>query len=195
MEVGRKIVFAVNFPWETFFSFTIFPYKFPVIAFSTIMAYTFLITQFTVNFVESLVLKLKISHAFIGLTLTSWGGNISDIMNATVAAKHNRIELATSAIIGSQIINIHLCLGLPWLVKNIIEGDVIFKEQSLFFSIFIVFFITLLSLFTIVINRYKLNKKLGIQLLCIYFIYFFYEFRENVNGNWRWRQTKEEFSS
>lgn len=180
MILVKGLVKAINFPWEFFYSLTIYPLKFPVISFTTIMVYTFAITQFTVNFVESIVSKLKISHAFIGLTLTSWGGNVSDIMNATVAAKHDRMELATSAIIGSQIINIHLCLGLPWLVKNLTEGEVVFKEQSLFYSIFIVFFITSLSVLTMKMNEYKLNRKLGVQLLAIYLVYFIYEFKENV---------------
>jgi len=33
-------------------------------------------------------------------------------MNAAIAAKHRKVELATSAIIGSQIFNLELSMGL-----------------------------------------------------------------------------------
>lgn len=56
------------------------------------------------------------SPAFVGLTIASWGGNIQgifklqlfiiDILNASLAAKNKKTELATSSIIGSQIMNL-----------------------------------------------------------------------------------------
>jgi Ca2+/Na+ antiporter len=51
--------------------------------------------------VDSIVNLLPISHAFIGLTIASWGGNISDVMNGIIAAKSKKTEFATSSIIGS----------------------------------------------------------------------------------------------
>ena len=51
--------------------------------------------------VDVLVSILPVSHSFVGLTIASWGGNISDIMNASIAAKNKKTEFATSSIIGS----------------------------------------------------------------------------------------------
>jgi len=44
---------------------------------------------------------IAVSAAFIGLTFSAWGGNISDVINASISAKNYKTELATSTIIGS----------------------------------------------------------------------------------------------
>lgn len=93
------------------------------------MIYIFLIVKyrwylgwgFTIATVDVLVDKLPISHTFVGLTMACWGGNISDIMNATIAAINKKTEFATSSIIGSQIINLQIALGLPWLAHNLVN--------------------------------------------------------------------------
>ena len=73
-----------------------------------------LISQFTkiiITIVDEIVFNFKFSHAFIGLTIGSWGGNIGgnlfyyflivDVVNSSMAAKQRKTELALSAIIGS----------------------------------------------------------------------------------------------
>jgi Ca2+/Na+ antiporter len=79
------------------------------------MVYIFLIVKyvtnssdnrFTIETVDIFVGMMPISHTFVGLTMACWGGNISDIMNASIAAINKKTEFATSSIIGSQIINL-----------------------------------------------------------------------------------------
>jgi len=66
-----------------------------------------------------------VSHTFIGLTVISWGGNIGDVLNSVGAAKKKETEILTSSIIGSQIFNLQICLGAPWLITNMIYGDIV----------------------------------------------------------------------
>ena len=56
-----------------------------------------------------------------------------------ISAKNLRTELATSTIIGSQIVNLQLSLGIPWLISNILNGNLIFNDPTIFYSMFAIF--------------------------------------------------------
>ena len=60
-----------------------------------------------------------------------------------ISAKNLRTELATSTIIGSQIVNLQLSLGIPWLISNILNGNLIFNDPTIFYSMFAIFLIVL----------------------------------------------------
>lgn len=101
-------------PFDMIFKRTL-PYnKYPELSFLIISIYCFFMVKFSIQTVDEVVEILKIGHAFVGLTIASWAGNISgmylniflytnnkDVLNATMAAKNKKTELATSSIIGS----------------------------------------------------------------------------------------------
>lgn len=82
----------------------------------------------------------------MGLTVASWAGNVGDILNASVAAKNKKTELATSSIIGSQIMNLQICLGLPWMLAILIhQQNIVFYDASIFISVMVVVILILLD--------------------------------------------------
>jgi Ca2+/Na+ antiporter len=163
-------------PWLRLYNYTI-PYrKYPLIGFLVSMLYIFIITRYNVFTVDCVVGRFHVSHAFLGLTFVSWGGNISDIINCSIAAKNKQTELATSSIIGSQIFNLHICLGCPWLLANLIFGEIPIVDSTIFISIIVVFVVVLVSLGLILLFKLKLNYPLGILLIISYFVYMWFEY-------------------
>jgi Ca2+/Na+ antiporter len=126
---------------------------------------------------DVLVQVLPLTHTFVGLTLACWGGNISDVINACVAAKNRQIEFVTSSIVGSQILNLQVALGLPWLVSVIIyDAPVVFNDESIYLTTAMAFLIAVLSVLVIVGNELQLSYCTGVQLILLYVVYCVVEY-------------------
>ena len=83
------------------------------------------------------------------------------------------VDLALNAAIASEIHNILLGLGLPWLVYNLVYGAPIEFNMHEIYVITIAFFCVFLILFLIVfkINSYRLDLKFAVFLIIIYSIF------------------------
>ena len=101
--------------------------------------------------------------------------------NATISAKNCKIELATSTVIGSQIVNLQLCLGVPWLLSNIFFGPIFFSDVNIFNSIFAIFLIVFLTLTLIWVGKYRLSFGLGVELIILYVFYVIFEFYQTFS--------------
>ena len=114
------------------------------------------------------------------MTIISWGDNIGDIINGCILAKNNFGDLLSTSIIGSQITNIQLSLGVPWLIHIIKERVIsnktinyIYIETNNFLPLILC---SLSTSFLFYINKMKLNKTIGLLLIFIYSIYLLNEF-------------------
>ncbi|CAD8102975.1 unnamed protein product [Paramecium primaurelia] len=161
-------------PFTILFKLTI-P-KHPEFAFIIISFYCFLTVNVTMTVVDEFVEQFAVSPAFVGLTIASWGGNIQDVLNASLAAKNKKTELATSSIIGSQIMNLQICLGFPWVLTMLIwQRNITFYDETISQSMLAIMTVVLTSFFLMLQQKLRLTYKLGIMLLSIYLLYFIYE--------------------
>lgn len=64
-------------PFKVLFDLTIPYIKYPEYSFIVIVLYCFGIVRFTIMTVDELVEHIQVGHAFVGLTVASWAGNIS----------------------------------------------------------------------------------------------------------------------
>jgi Ca2+/Na+ antiporter len=95
----------------------------------------------------------------------------------SVAAKNKRMELATSAIIGSQILNLQLALGLPWMITTIVTGESIdFEDPSIFLTITVALIVVLVCLALILLANLNLHYYLGWEMIIIYMAYLIFEY-------------------
>ncbi len=122
---------------------------------------------------EKIMSRLKVSPSFLGLTIMSWGNNAPDMYNVASAMAKGLVDLALNAAIASEIHNILLGLGLPWLIYNLKYGKTIeFKMNNLYTSTFLFFCIFLVLLIAILkFNKYKFDVKLAFILIFFYFIF------------------------
>jgi Ca2+/Na+ antiporter len=86
----------------------------------------------------------------------------------------------TSSIIGSQIFNLQICLGLPWLIKTSLGGSIALNQTTMFGSIVVVVIIVLISLMVLLSFKLKLTYGLGICLVFTYCFYAGFEYLENT---------------
>lgn len=102
--------------------------------------------------------------------------NFVDAVNATVAAKNRQTELMTSTIIGSQIFNLQICLGVPWLLTNLIYGEIVLKDPTIYLSILVVLVVVGITFVIITLFKFKLNYGLGTALVFTYAFYAVFEY-------------------
>ena len=157
--------------------------NYPLICFIINIIIIFFHSNSIIILISDISSNLEISETFLGMTIISWGDNIGDIINGCILAKNNSGDLLSTSIIGSQITNIQLSLGVPWLI-HIIKERIISKKQINYIFIETNNFLPLIicslaSSFLLYINKMHLNKTIGFLLICIYTIYLLNEFSLN----------------
>lgn len=115
---------------------------------------------------------LNIPEAIIALTVLAVGTSVPDLISSLIVAKQGRGDMAVSNAIGSNIFDILVGLGLPFLIVILISGgsieaggkNLIMSSYILFASL-VVFFVLLL------IKRWKVDWVIGAILIGLYLFY------------------------
>jgi K+-dependent Na+/Ca+ exchanger-like protein len=114
---------------------------------------------------------LHIPEAIIALTVLAIGTSIPDLFSSLIVAKQGRGEMAVSNAIGSNIFDILVGLGLPFLIVMIISGGAIETGGDLTNSSIILFASVILLFVLLLFSKWKVGKFTGIILLGLYIFY------------------------
>lgn len=115
--------------------------------------------------------SLGIPEAIIALTVLAIGTSIPDLFSSLIVAKQGRGEMAVSNAIGSNIFDILVGLGLPFLIVMLISGKEISAGGDLTVSSIILFISVILLTILLVASRWKVGKLTGVLLLALYVFY------------------------
>lgn len=121
--------------------------------------------------------QLKVSTMVIGLTVVAVGTSLPELAASVVAAFLNHPGIAVGNIVGSNICNIGLIIGLPALLTPVVcSSSVIRREGRLMIFVSVVFW--LLSLFSV-----EFGLAIGLLFLLgfIGFIYWVFQ-QQGVNS-------------
>lgn len=108
-----------------------------------------------------------ISATLVGLTICSVGTSLPELVTSIVAARKNELDMAVGNVVGSNVFNILMVLGIAATVSPI----AFLTENIIDIVVLLVF-----SLITWVlcVTQKKLSKKEGILMLVLYIIYLVY---------------------
>lgn len=110
--------------------------------------------------------SLGISQTIIGLTMVAIGTSLPELVTSIIAATKKQVELAVGNVVGSNIFNIFLILGVTSLIKPIP------LSTSTLIDIFVLFLATFLLFITLFVNKKRLiTRKEGAVMLGIYLLY------------------------
>ncbi len=118
---------------------------------------------------------LEIPEAIIALTVLAVGTSIPDLFSSVIVAKQGRSDMAVSNAIGSNIFDILVGLGLPFLIVMVISGDVISAGGDLVTSSVILFASVIFLFLLLLVSRWKIGKFTGIILIGLYLFYLVWE--------------------
>lgn len=113
-----------------------------------------------------------LSEKLIGLTILAAGTSLPELATSAVAAYRKNTDIAIGNVVGSNIFNVTLILGLNGLIKPIPYNTLIN------FDLYVLTGTTLLMLvFMYTLNPRKLDRIEALLLLMAYIIYMVYLFR------------------
>lgn len=119
--------------------------------------------------------ELGIPEAIIALTVLAVGTSIPDLFSSLIVARQGRGEMAVSNAIGSNIFDILVGLGLPFLIVMLISGGSISTGGDLNRSSIILFASVILLFVMLLISKWKIGKVIGFLLITVYLFYVIWE--------------------
>ncbi len=112
--------------------------------------------------------QLNISERIISLTIIAFGTSLPELVTSLTAAKKGEIDILVGNIIGSNIFNICIVLGIPVMLFGSIS------PQTFQMLDFIIMLLSAFMLFIFAYKDYKINKKHGIVMILVFAIYYSY---------------------
>ena len=123
-------------------------------------------SDFVVNNATLIANDLGFSESFIGITIIAVGTALPEIITGIISAKKNENELFLGNIIGSNIINLTLLIGIGSVIKPI-KYNIEFN----FSLIFLILITIILQLIGILNKKARINKTLGSIFILLYIGY------------------------
>lgn len=114
---------------------------------------------------------LNIPEAIIALTVLAIGTSIPDLFSSLIVARQGRGEMAVSNAIGSNIFDILVGLGLPFLIVMLASGGIIEAGGDIMSSTYILSGSVLLLILLLLLQKWKIGKLTGTVLLVVYLFY------------------------
>ena len=123
-------------------------------------------SNFVVDSAQIIASSLGVSERIIGLTIIALGTSLPELVTSVVATRKGEYDIAIGNVVGSNIFNIGMVLGVPITIfGNINIGT--FNILDLGFM-----FLSSLALFIFAGNDYKITKKEGLFMLFMFVVYY-----------------------
>lgn len=111
---------------------------------------------------------LGVSERMISLTIIALGTSLPELVTSVIATKKGEYDIAIGNVVGSNIFNIGIVLGIPLALFGTISNISISNIDL------IVLFISTSLLFIYSLKNYKITKGEGISFLVLFVIYYSY---------------------
>jgi len=118
---------------------------------------------------------LNIPEAIIALTVLAVGTSIPDLFSSVIVAREGRGDMAVSNAIGSNIFDILVGLGLPFLIVMLISGNEISAGGDMVTSSIILFASVNILFLLLLFSKWRVGKFTGIFLIGLYLVYLVWE--------------------
>lgn len=125
-------------------------------------------SNFVVDSASALAKAIGVSERIIGLTIIALGTSLPELVTSVTATKKGEYDIAIGNVVGSNIFNIGMVIGLPVALLGGI-GTIVFSYVDL-----IVMIATTLMLFIFSRNDYKISRREGICFLLVFVVYYGY---------------------
>ncbi|XP_048755616.2 sodium/potassium/calcium exchanger 4-like isoform X2 [Ostrea edulis] len=131
---------------------------------------------------------LDIPETVMGLTLLAAGTSVPDCLSSLFVSRDGLGDMAVSNSIGSNVFDILMCLGLPWLLKSLILEDgspIPIQSEGLTYSAITLLSTVVFLLVAMFVTKWRLDKKFGVICLLVYLVVIVFSclYELNVFGN------------
>ncbi len=120
---------------------------------------------------------LNVPEIIIGITVLAVGTSVPDMISSIIVAKQGRGDMGISNAIGSNIFDVMIGLGLPWLIALLIapsRGIIPVSTDDLSLSVLFLFLSVIVIFSVLIIRRWRIGKPTGYFLIFLYVLYLGY---------------------
>jgi K+-dependent Na+/Ca+ exchanger-like protein len=138
------------------------------------IAWISVLTIFMVLWAEKAGCILKINSFMMGLVVLAAGTSVPDALASISVAKDGHGGMAVSNAIGSNVFDILLGLGIPFIIYSIVWGEsgyVTGDEVEVLVAGIQLLLVLAIVLLALGLAKWTLSKALGSWLLILYFVY------------------------
>ncbi|CAB3361727.1 Hypothetical predicted protein [Cloeon dipterum] len=131
---------------------------------------------------------LRIPDSVMGITFLAAGTSVPEVVSSVIVTRSGHGGMGISNSLGSNIFDILLCLGLPWLIKSTmlatavplvgparsrqeLERAVVINSDGLEYSAVSLLSSTLLLFATFSCYHFRLNRRVGAACFALYALY------------------------
>lgn len=125
-------------------------------------------SNFVVDSASYLAKAFGVSERIISLTIIALGTSLPELVTSVMATKKGEYDIAIGNVVGSNIFNMGIVIGLPVTILGGIS-KIAFSYIDL-----IVMVVTALMLYLFSKNDYKISKREGLSFLILFVVYYSY---------------------
>jgi len=173
----EKTIFYIAFPFHLVFRVTIprsdhsKTENWFMLTFFMCLVWICVICYVMVTAVEEIGALINLSPAVMGLTILAAGTSVPDAIASILVGQKGKGDMAVSNALGSNIFDILLGLGFPWLLAGLAYGDTSFCVSGILIYVIILFGIEFSLIGVFFFFKWKLYPKVGYVLLGIYVVF------------------------
>ena len=123
-------------------------------------------SNLVVDNASSLAKTLGVSERMISLTIIALGTSLPELVTSITATRKGEYDIAIGNVVGSNIFNIGIVIGLPVAILGGVS-KIVFNSIDL-----LVMIVAAVLLFIFSYNDYKISKKEGMIFLLIFVVYY-----------------------
>ena len=123
-------------------------------------------SEFVVNSATIIAKEIGVSERIIGLTIIALGTSLPELVTTIISSIKGEQDILVGNIIGSNIFNICMVLGVPVSIFGAIKANN-FTNMDLIF-----FILSAAMLFVFSISKKKINRFEGALMLATFAIYY-----------------------
>jgi len=125
---------------------------------------------------------IGIPDSVMGITFQAAGGNMPELVSIVILSRQGNGDMAMSNTLGANTLDILLCLGLPWLIKILLDRkDIVIVSEALRYSVLSIIVCVIAFYAVTALCKYHLNKKVGIICLILYAIFLVFALLFELN--------------
>lgn len=130
-------------------------------------------TYMMVDAVNRTGCNLGIGPLVMGLIFLAAGTSVPDALGSIAVAKQGEGDMAVANALGSNVFDIMLGLGVPWMLSAFMGNEVKFPgaTKELLEWILVLAGILVLFIGSLVLNKWTLNKRMGVVLMSLYTVH------------------------
>lgn len=177
--VMDKVLEVVGWPLATAMRYTVPPCadegwkKYYMLTFTMSILWIGLLSYVMVDMASRAGCVLGIPGLVMGLVVLAAGTSVPDALSSILVAKLGQGDMAVANVLGSNVFNILLGLGLPWLARALADGapvtlpaDEDIVAPVIVLLLYLAFFIGIIAL-----QKWKLSKTLGVIFMVAHVVF------------------------